>query len=180
MNINIKPGGVIPLETCIIGAGNPWREDDGVGPVMAGMLKALIPETIADIFCLEERLFELQTWFSFYRKIIIIDALPPGVEPGKVKAYRIKKADIILWRRMPQVTHNAYSLHDLDLLWQIQYAFLNGYKGELMLIGIEAGTMGWGEGLSPQLKRVLPIVLFKLEQKIREFLNDNSGENLLL
>lgn len=76
---------------------------------------------------------------------------------------------------LPQGTHHAYSLHDLDLLWQVQSAFRSGYQGELMLIGIEAGALGYGEGLSPQLAMVLPMVLLKLEQIILGFLRDYAG-----
>jgi hypothetical protein len=44
-----------------------------------------------------------------------------------------------------------------------------------MLIGIEAGALGYGEGLSPQLAMVLPMVLLKLEQIILGFLRDYAG-----
>jgi hydrogenase maturation protease len=158
------------LEACVIGAGNRWRKDDGIGLVVAGKLKILVSRENADVFYIEERLFELQSYFNRYKKVVLIDALPPKTEPGKIKIRRMNGSDISLRSRLPQRTHNAYSLHDLDLLWQIQSAFRNGYQGELMLIGIEAGTLGYGEGLSLQLAMVLPIVLLKLEQSILEFL----------
>lgn len=158
------------MAACVIGAGNRWREDDGIGLVVAGKLKLLVSRENADVFCIEEQIFELQSYFDRYQKIVLIDALPPEMEPGKIKIRRINGSNISLRRRLPQRTHNAYSLHDLDLLWQIQSAFRNGYQWELMLIGIEAGTLGYGEGLSPQLAMVLPIVLIKLEQSILKFL----------
>jgi hydrogenase maturation protease len=157
---------VILLEACIIGVGNRWREDDGVGLVIIDNLKTLVPREIADTFYLEERLFEMQSYFICYKKIVIIDALPPGLEPGKMEILRINGPNFIV--------PNAYSLHDLDLLWQTQYAFVNGFIGELMLIGIEVGTMGFGEGLSSQLKKALPVLISKVEQRISEFLEKAS------
>jgi hydrogenase maturation protease len=153
---------VIALEACIIGAGNRWREDDGVGLVIIDKLKTLIHREMFDILWIEERLFELQSCFAVYSKLIIVDALPPGSEPGKMKIRRVERSNLKIG--------NAYSLHDLDLLWQIQYAFISGYTGELMLIGIEAGTMGYGEGLSPELKAVLPGLIPKAQQRVYEFL----------
>jgi hydrogenase maturation protease len=138
--------------------------------VVAEKLKILVSRENADIFCIEERLFELQSYFDHYKKTVLIDALPPETEPGKIKIRRVNGSDISLRRRLPQKIHNAFSLHDLDLLWQVQSAFRTGYRGEVMLIGIEAGTLGYSEGLSMQLDRVLPIILLKLEQSILEFL----------
>lgn len=158
------------MEACVIGVGNRWREDDGIGLMVAEKLKILVSRENTDILCIEERVFELQSYFDRYKKIVFIDALPPETEPGKIKIRRVKGSDISLRRRLPQRIHNALSLHDLDLLWQVQSAFRNGYQGDVMLIGIEAGKIGYSEGLSPQLNRVLPIVLFKLEQSILEFL----------
>lgn len=163
------------MEACVIGAGNRWREDDAIGLVVAGKLKTLVSREIADIFSIEERLFELQLYFDRYQKIVLIDAMPPETEPGKIKSRRINGSNVRLLSRI----HNAYSLHDLDLLWQIHSGFRNGYQGELMLIGIEAGALGYGEGLSPQLTLVLPIVLLKLEESILGFIKDSFTTNLL-
>lgn len=158
------------MEACVIGAGNRWREDDGIGLVVAEKLKSLVSRENADIFCIEERLFELPSYFESYQKIVLMDALPPETEPGKIKTWRINGSDISLRRRLLPSIHNTFSLHDLDLLWQVQSAFRTGYRGEVMLIGIEAGKTGYHEGLSPQLSMVLPIVLLKLKQSILKFL----------
>ncbi len=158
------------MESCVIGAGNRWREDDGIGLVVAEKLKSLVSSENTEIFCIEERLFELPSYFESYQKIVLMDALPPETEPGKIKTRRINGSDISLKRRLPQGIYNTFSLHDLDLLWQVQAAFRSGYRGEVMLIGIEAGKIGYHEGLSPQLNMVLPIVLLKLKQNISKFL----------
>lgn len=160
------------MEACLIGAGNRWREDDAIGLVVAEKLTALVSRENAALFWIGERIFELQLYFERYQKIALIDALPPETEPGKIKIRQFNGSDTGLGRRLPQKTQDAYSLHDLDLLWQVQSAFRNGYQGEVMLIGIEAGALGYGEGLSPQLTMVLPMVLFKLEQRILGFLKD--------
>jgi hydrogenase maturation protease len=161
---------VISLKFCIIGVGNRWREDDCVGLLIVDKLKAMISREIIDIFYIEEQLFEVQSCFAGYTKIVIIDALPPGSEPGKMKILQVNGSGIILQQRTLQLIRNAYSLHDLDLLWQIQFAFVNGFIGELMLIGIEARTIGYGESLSPQLKKALPALISKVEQRIFDFL----------
>ena len=152
------------MKACIIGIGNRWREDDGVGLAAVERLKATIPSGLADIFYLEQRLFELQSCFDCYKKLVIIDALPPGREPGRIRMQRITGP--------PETAVGIYSLHDLDLLWQIRYAFFSGFRGEVMLIGIEMGSMGYGEGLSLQLKNKLAEVISELEPIVVEFLKD--------
>ena len=122
------------MDACIIGVGNRWREDDGVGLVIVDKLKTIIPKEVIDFFYIEEQLFEIQSCFSCYKKLVILDALSPGAEPGKMKLRRINGSSIKV--------DNAYSLHDLDLLWQIHYAFVNGFTGELILIGIEVELYG--------------------------------------
>lgn len=158
------------MEACVIGVGNRWRKDDGIGQVVADKLKTMVLSKNADVFYIEERLFELQSYFERYKKVVLIDALPPETEPGKIQIWQINGSDFGLRRRLPQRILNAFSLHDLDLLWQIQSAFRNGYQGELMLIGIEVGTLGYGEGLSLQLRKALPVVISEVEQNVFRFL----------
>ncbi len=149
------------MKSGIFGIGNELREDDGIGLAIVAKLKAIFFNDNVDLITVAGRLFEIPVLMRSYSRIVIIDALPPDLEPGKVTVSRYENNNFLFPQR--------YSLHDLDLLWQLQDAFRSGFKGEILLIGIEAGSLSYKEGLSLGLGNSLPDITLKVVNVIREF-----------
>lgn len=150
------------MKVGIFGVGNEFREDDGVGLVIIAKLKALFTGDNIDFLVIGERLFEIPALMMNYARIVIIDALPPDSEPGKITVVRYGGDNFSLSK--------SYSLHDLDLLCQLQYAFWSGFRGEVLLIGIEAGSLDYKKGLSLGLSCYLPNITLKVVEVIEGFL----------
>lgn len=146
----------------IFGVGNELREDDGVGLVIVAKLKALFTGDNIDFLVVGERLFEIPALMMNYARVVIIDALPPDSEPGKVTVVRYGGDNFSLSK--------SYSLHDLDLLCQLQYAFGSGFRGEILLVGIETESLEYKEGLSLELSCYLPSITLKVAEVIEGFL----------
>lgn len=151
------------MKAGIFGVGNEFREDDGVGLVIVAKLKALFTVDNIDFLVVGERLFEIPTLMMGYKKVVIIDALPPDSEPGKITVVRYGGDNFSLSK--------SYSLHDLDLLCQLQYAFWSGFRGEVLLIGIEAGSSDYKKGLSLGLSCYLSNITLKVVEVIEGFLD---------
>jgi hydrogenase maturation protease len=113
------------MQAGIFGVGNELREDDGIGLIIVEKLKAIFTIDSVDLLAIGERLFEIPALIINYSKIAIIDALPPDSDPGKIMVFRYDSNNFLIPR--------TYSLHDLDLLWQLQYAFWSGFKGEILI-----------------------------------------------
>lgn len=146
----------------IFGVGNELREDDGIGIVIVEKLRELFTGDSVDLLVVGERLLEIPLLMPDYSKIAIIDALPPATEPGKITTVHYGGNHFAF--------PNGYSLHDLDLLWQLQSGFCIGYQGEILLIGVEAGALAYKEGLSSKLYRSLPAITLTVSKVIIEFL----------
>lgn len=152
------------MDVCIIGIGNELRGDDGVGPALAARLQDGPLCGIAAVYNLGSDAFAVPGLVKEHRLNVIIDSLPPGPEPGKVR--------IIPWQARFMNAKNALSLHDLDLLWQLQTVKGNGAK--VWLAGIETASMSWGVGLSPLLIQNFALIVDDLTTKIRRLI---EGEN---
>jgi len=150
------------MKAGIFGAGNELREDDGVGLVIVAKLKALFSNDNIDFLVIGERLFEIPALMMNYEKIVIIDALPPDLEPGKITVVRYGGDNFSLSK--------SYSLHDLDLICQLKYAFWSGFRGEILLVGIEAESLDYKKGLSLGLSCYLPNISLKVAEVIEGFL----------
>ena len=92
-------------------------------------------------------------------KVIIIDAVEGGNEPGAV--YRFTPADIRTKNLMP------ISAHQFGLMEILDMAELMGEIPEtIIIIGIEPKTIDWGLELSPEVSAVIPRVI---ELVVNEF-----------
>ena len=150
------------MKAGIFGVGNEFREDDGVGLVIVAKLKALFTVDNIDFLDVGERLFEISALMMNYTRVVIIDALPQDSEPGKITVVCYGDDNFSLSK--------SYSLHDLDLLCQLQYAFWSGFRGEILLVGIEAESLDYKKGLSLGISCYLSNITLKVAEVIEGFL----------
>lgn len=138
------------MGTCIIGVGNELRGDDGIGPVIVAELQLRKWDLPLGLFSVGIDLFNVLELIKGYDKIIIIDALALNQTPGKIH--------IIPWNSASLLNDYVFSLHDLDLLSLLRWAYYQT-NISITLLGIETYSIHWGIGLSPQLQLKLPLIV---------------------
>ncbi|HEX2357678.1 MAG TPA: hydrogenase maturation protease [Micromonosporaceae bacterium] len=134
----------------VVGIGNPYRRDDGVGPAVLHRLTGRVP---VGTFLAEsdgEPAALIELWDGA-RLTVVIDAVhtPAGPRhaplPGRV--YR-------LGVHHPGYRAGAASSHAVDLGEAVGLARVLGRLPQRMLLyGIEAGAVGFGVGLTPAVAR---------------------------
>jgi hydrogenase maturation protease len=124
--------------TAVIGLGNEWRSDDGVGPEVARRLdgRVLTGEPIG----LVEALAGLD-------EVVLVDAVSSGAPAGTVHMFDASAEPL------PVTLFGASSTHTLGLAEAVELArSLGRLPGRVIVYGIEGAGFGFGEGLSPEVE----------------------------
>jgi hydrogenase maturation protease len=153
------------MKDCIIGVGNELRQDDAIGLEIVKMLRqeASLRGRFDDdgFFLVGSDLFAVPDLINNHENAVIIDALQPNGNPGQITVCRSVKSKNGL--------KDSYSLHELDLFWQLDYLFKKGYTGSIMLIGIEAACVELGYGLTECLKKMAQDLVKEIKEIIKYF-----------
>jgi len=144
-------------KTIVLGIGNPILRDDGVGHRLIQELRSRVnnPHIV-----LEETsaagldLMEILTGFD---SAIIIDAIQGGGIPGTVHC--LKPGDFCVANR------DRYLQHGIGLLQALELGERLGQPmpKEVTIVAIEArDTTNFGEGLTPDVERAIPLAVEKI------------------
>ena len=144
----------------VIGVGNDYRSDDGVG---LAVVRALKVKELPDTLCLEsdgDGTTLMETW-SQASRVIIIDAVSSGAQPGTIHRFDV------LMQPLP-ASYSFSSTHAFGVAQAIQLArTLDQLPASLMVYGIEGKKFAAGTELSPEVERALSVVVERLEQEIQ-------------
>ena len=135
----------------VIGVGNLLLKDEGVGVHIAHALQQVnMPHGVEIIDGGTSP--DLPAYFDEADKLIIIDAVKAGGEPGT--AYRFHPDDLT-----PEA-ERAISVHQFGLGQSLKMMSLMGNKPkEIVIIGIEPKEIGWGTELSAELEQRVPEII---------------------
>ena len=145
----------------IIGFGNKFRCDDGIGPAVIEELEKLeIPkrnkvEIIDGGTSGSDLIFHIREC----PRIIIIDALDAGQEKGEIACIRERDIESFPARKI-----SSFSLHDLDLSDILEMARAMKLEADITIIGINPINTGFGEGLSGPVSRKVPQVISMIKK----------------
>ena len=85
-------------------------------------------------------------------KLIIIDSAKAGGEPGDI--YRFKPEDLASEKPV------LASAHQMGVVENLALMDMTGHKpSEIVIIGVEPGTIDWGMELTPRLRARLPKII---------------------
>ena len=132
----------------IIGIGNEYRGDDTVGLIVARRLK----ERLADSAKILEQSGDGAALMDAWRdaeKVIIIDAVMSGAEPGTIHRFDANARPI---------TKDAFrcSTHAFGVAETIELArALGEISRSLVVYGVEGKNFAAGVGLSPEVERAV-------------------------
>lgn len=150
----------MPQTTLIIGVGNEYRGDDGVGPAVLRALAGTQPADVEMVVQAGEALALMTAWMDAER-VILIDAVAARGTPGKM--YRIDA------RKTPLPAHFlACSTHDFGVAAAIELARTIGLlPPHIILYGIEGQDFAPGAGLSSPIARAVHTVAARVTQEVR-------------
>ncbi len=148
--------------TLIMGIGNTLQGDDGVGVHAVRHLQQTLGEAPDLSLCDAGTLgTTLLVEIESSQRLIMIDAMRMGAEPGAVRCFENGEMDA--WLRRGK----AGSVHEVGLGELIDLARLREcLPDRRALIGIEPGYIGWGDRLSKELDDALP----RIDRHVRDLL----------
>ncbi len=127
----------------VIGLGNAFRRDDGVGPAVAAAVQA--PPGVTVLTCPAEPTALLDAWDGVALAVVVDAAVggPPGrIRTGTVEEYAAEK---------------RVSSHDVGLRQTYELGRALGCApGALVVVTVDVVDIGHGEGLSPAVAAALP------------------------
>lgn len=139
----------------VIGIGNEFRQDDGVGLAVARRLACRAAGLIDVIEHDGEGTSLLHAWEGAH-VVILIDAVRSGSAPGTIHCIDGRST------RLPDAATWSSS-HSLGLSEAVALARrLDCLPDALLIYGIEGGCFGFGTGLSPEVEKAASTVVESL------------------
>ncbi len=136
----------------ILGVGNILLKDEGIGVCVAKEMEKLkLPDNVR-VLDGGTLGIDLLNLIEDADKLIIIDAVKTGAEPGAI--FRFRPEDIETITKAPKT-----SLHQIDLYETLKIAKLMEKYPETIVIGIQPKTMEWGMELTPELSEKIPEII---------------------
>ncbi len=147
---------------CLVGVGNPWRQDDGVGPWLAESLAGSGYPVVNAEDVLENHVHDIAR--SDRRNVVIMDAVAAGLEPGAV-----------VFEPLDGLGEPAgLSTHKLAL--GLCGKILEAHGKRTFLLGIVPRDIDFGRGLTPEVAKaaseVRDIILRAHAEKHEEYLHE--------
>lgn len=152
----------------VIGFGNKFLSDDGIGPIVIEKLEktGFSKDENIELTDLGTSGTDLIFQIKECPRIIIIDALDAGQEIGKV--VRIKEKDI---EHFCNEGILSLSLHDLNLADILKLARAMKLKTDITIIGIKPLNIEFGEELSPEIQEKIPEIISLVEKTLKQYKN---------
>ncbi|HEY6952572.1 MAG TPA: hydrogenase maturation protease [Bacteroidota bacterium] len=144
---------------CIIGVGNEYRSDDGVGLLVARKLKkANIPGTT--VLELSGEGGGLMESWEGANVVVIVDAVSSGAPLGTTYCFDARSEAI------PSGFFH-YSTHAFSVAESIELAKILGKMPErCLLYGIEGRNFGMGTGVAPALRKAADKIVAEIRRNI--------------
>ncbi|RSM85159.1 hypothetical protein DMH04_17810 [Kibdelosporangium aridum] len=137
--------------TVVIGIGNPYRCDDGIGPAVANQVRRLSLPDVEVVIADGEPVQLLDAWTGVELAIVIDAVLCAPAEPG-----RIHRTDLEGISTLPAAT----SSHGLGVPEAVLLgAALDRLPARLVVYAVEAASLDFGTALSPPVTAAVPEVV---------------------
>ncbi len=143
----------------VLGVGNLLRQDEGVGVHAVRVLASGPCAQHAAMVDGGTAVFEALSDWQDIDKLVVIDALRSGKEPGSI--HRVSLRDVAD-RDAPALSVHEHGL--LDQLGLLQQAGLR--VGEIVIYGVEPGETGWGTELSDAVAECLPLLEVRMAREL--------------
>jgi hydrogenase maturation protease len=135
----------------ILGVGNLWRHDDGVG---IKAIELLSQENLSNVDLVDGGVdgLGLIDVIQQYPRVIIIDAVDMRLTPGSVKLFSASETKI-------NIKNDALSTHGFGLAEVLGLLEKLGCDSEIKIIGVQPQDISFGEGLTEVVEaRLLEVI----------------------
>ena len=133
----------------VIGVGNSFRRDDGVGPAVAAAIDAWSIPGVRVVTDVMEPTRLLDAWADTHLAIVVDAATASPSAPGWVHRCTMDQL----------VGATTISSHGVDLATMVALGeALDRMPHRLVLFAVEVADTGYGVGLTPKVKAALPRV----------------------
>lgn len=137
----------------VLGIGNPFRGDDGVGPAVLDLLAGRVPAGVRLVASDGEPTRLLEQWRDA-ATVVVVDAATGGGPPGSVRSLLLRPGD-----PAPLGAAGGTSSHGLGLAGALALAAaLGSAPGEVVVHAVEAGCTAHGTGLTPAVRQAAAVV----------------------
>ncbi len=143
----------------VIGVGNEYRGDDGVGIVIARHLRAQLAPEIEVIEASGEGVSLMDAWRGA-TSVLLLDAAHSGAPPGTIHRFHADTQSI------PSAFFN-YSTHAFSVAEAIELArVLDELPPNLAVYGIEGSSFEPGVGLSPEVEGAVASLIAQIVRDV--------------
>ena len=139
----------------IVGVGNPFRRDDGVG---LAVIQKLSQEKLSDYDLKDGRTdaLALIDVLSNYKYAIIVDAVCMSEPPGTIKIFTPNEIK-------DKVKTDALSTHGFGLAEMFKLIKQLKIKTQIKIVGVEPKNISYGEGLTQELTQRLEKIIQRIK-----------------
>ncbi|MFH9350375.1 hydrogenase maturation protease [Kitasatospora sp. NPDC017646] len=145
----------------VIGVGNPFRRDDGVGPAVVEALRRRVPDGTVLAVSDGEPSRMLDLWHGADTVVVVEAVRTHPARPGRLHTLSVAEAAAHATR--PASTH-ALGLGECLALGEI----LDRLPRELVVHAVETSDIELGTGLSDPVRSALPELIDRVAASVRK------------
>jgi len=145
----------------IIGFGNKYRSDDGIGIRVIEELEKLDFFKNIEIINGGTSGTDLIFLIKGCGKLIIIDAIDAGQDIGDVVNIKVDDIEEFVKRDC-----NSLSLHDLNLADILKLIKALKMNADISIIGVKPKNIDFGGRLSPEIEKKIPEIISMIKKRI--------------
>lgn len=135
----------------VVGLGNLLMGDDGVGVHLVRHLRSLGVDGSVRLLEGATLGFDILDEIEGHRRVIIVDAVDMGKEPGHVAVFDAEKL-------IEQESGRKFSAHEVSLIDVLQVAKRIGYSfTNVTVVGIQPAEVKPGEGLTTAVRNSIAV-----------------------
>lgn len=154
----------------VIGVGNPYRRDDGVGLVILDGLRASGADRFDVIESNGESSSLVETWTG-RSAVIVVDAVSSGALPGTVHRLECSLGRWDVSPGLVQMSSHGAGLAEAVVLGQV----LGRFPSRLIFLGVEVLDVSAGEGLSIPVAATVPGIIAMIGVEVAEGPRSTEG-----
>ncbi len=144
-----------------MGVGQPFRQDDAVGRMLAQQLRDDPWPGIRVIESNGDGMAMIDTWQNAHT-VWVVDAVAPAKKPGTIYRFEAHQEEL------PQ-TLFGNSTHHWSLGEAIEMSRVLGHMPQrLIVFGIEGNSFNHGQELTPEVEEAMPIVMERIQAEYLE------------
>ncbi len=147
---------------CVIGIGNVLRGDDGIGINIIQRLQEIFRDNANLKFInFGEAGLGLINTIKQFPEVLLIDAVDAGLQPAAMRIFSLEEAVI-------KNSSENFSTHELTLSGVFQLLKGLGLKVKVFVAGIQVKDMGYGKGLSDELRERAEVITQEIVSYLRD------------